>query len=90
MEFAKLKPLSKKRNAKIRGQGHPKDTIYSLLFADNANFAQVFNKTVLKEAPLQPEDLTEGNIKESSYLSVTDDTHTLLTLYRDVLNPNYS
>ena len=34
MESAKLKPLSKKRNAKIRGQGHPKDTIYSLLFAD--------------------------------------------------------
>ena len=59
-------------DGKIAGQGMKKDSVTTLLFqANNENFAELFNRTLLADEPVVPEELGEENIKETAYLRVT-------------------
>ena len=73
-------------DGKIAGQGMKKDSVTTLLFqANNENFAELFNRTLLADEPVVPEELGEENIKETAYLRVTKEAGgTTLVQYRDV------
>ena len=73
-------------DGKIAGQGMKKDSVTTLLFqANNENFAELFNRTLLVDEPVSPEELGEENIKETAYLRVTKEGGgTTLVQYRDV------
>ena len=73
-------------DGKIAGQGMKKDSVTTLLFqANNENFAELFNRTLLADEPVMPEELGEENIKETAYLRVTKEAGgTTLVQYRDV------
>ncbi len=72
-------------SGKIDGQGKPKDSATSSIFKKNHNFAEVFNRTLFTECPVLEEELVEQDIKETTLLRVTEDAHTTLTQYRDVV-----
>jgi hypothetical protein len=42
-------------------QGKLKDTSEKIFFADNANFAELFNKTLFIDKPISPESLSDGD-----------------------------
>lgn len=73
-------------DGKIAGQGMKKDSVTTLLFqANNENFAELFNRTLLADEPVSPEELGEENIKETAYLRVAKEGGgTTLVQYRDV------
>ena len=73
-------------DGKIAGQGMKKDSVTTLLFqANNENFAELFNRSLLADEPVMPEELGEENIKETAYLRVTKEGGgTTLVQYRDV------
>ena len=73
-------------DGKIAGQGTKKDTVTTLLFKTrNENFAEVFNRTVLADAPVSPGDLMDEDIKETAYLRLAKEYGgTALVQYRDV------
>ena len=82
------KPRKKIRsNGKIAGQGMKKDSATTLLFqANNENFAELFNRTLLADEPVSSEELDEENIKEIAYIRVTKKGgKTTLVQYRDVV-----
>ncbi len=74
-------------NGKIAGQGMKKDSATTLLFqANNENFAELFNRTLLADEPVSSEELDEENIKEIAYIRVTKKGgKTTLVQYRDVV-----
>ena len=90
-EDGKTSPGKKSRrkirsDGKIAGQGMKKDSVTTLLFqANNENFAELFNRTLLADEPVSPEELGEENIKETAYLRVAKEGGgTTLVQYRDV------
>ena len=76
-----------KGDGKIAGQGTRKDTVTTLLFkTKNENFAELFNRTLLADAPVSPEDLDEKDIKETAFLKIVKEGGgTSLVQYRDVI-----
>lgn len=74
-------------DGKIAGQGMKKDSVTTLLFqANNENFAELFNRTLLAGQPVSPEELDEENIKETAYVRITKEGGgTTLVQYRDVV-----
>ena len=59
-------------DGKIAGQGMKKDSVTTLLFqANNENFAELFNRTLLAGNPVSPQELDEENIKETAHIRVT-------------------
>jgi hypothetical protein len=42
-------------------QGKLKDTSEKIFFADNANFAELFNKTLFIDKPISPDSLSDGD-----------------------------
>ena len=73
-------------SGKIAGQGTKKDSVTTLLFkANNKNFAELFNRTLLADDPAAPEELEEEDIKETAFLRITKEGGgTSLVQYRDV------
>lgn len=78
---------SSKGNGKIAGQGTKKDSVTTLLFkTNNDNFAELFNRTILKDAPIEADELVEEDIKETAFLRITKEGGgTTLVQYRDVV-----
>ena len=74
-------------DGKIAGQGMKKDSVTTLLFqANNENFAELFNRTLLAGNPVSPQELDEENIKETAHIRVTKEGgKTTLVQYRDVV-----
>lgn len=74
-----------KSNGKIAGQGTKKDSVTTLLFKNsNENFAELFNRNLLKDTPVSPEELVEEDIKETAFLRITKEGGgTTLVQYRD-------
>lgn len=83
------KPLKKstRTTGKIAGQGTKKDSVTTLLFkTKNENFAELFNRTLLKDTPVSPDELVEEDIKETAFLRITKEGGgTALVQYRDVV-----
>ena len=67
----KKKPARRRR---IAGQNMRKDSATTLLFKTcNENFAELFNRTMSDLEQINPEDLSEEDIKEAAYLQITKD-----------------
>lgn len=77
----------KKTSGKIAGQGTKKDSVTTLLFkTSNENFAELFNRTLLKDTPVSPDDLDDEDIKETAFLRITKEGGgTSVVQYRDVV-----
>lgn len=91
MEVKENETMSEKRlpkgDGKIAGQGTKKDTVTTLLFkTKNENFAELFNRTLLTQEPVSPDELEDKDIKETAYLRITENGGgTSLVQYRDVV-----
>ena len=85
--YGKKSRRKSRSEGKIAGQGMKKDSVTTLLFqANNENFAELFNRTLLAGQPVLPEELDEENIKETAYVRITKEGGgTTLVQYRDVV-----
>ena len=77
----------RKSNGKIAGQGTKKDSVTTLLFkTSNENFAELFNRTLLKDTPVSPGELVDEDIKETAFLRITKEGGgTAVVQYRDAV-----
>lgn len=75
----------KKTKGKIPGQGQPVDASTDLFWRDNQNFAEVFSKAVFNGLFVNPDQLVDLNVAESTMLRLKDGSTTTLKQTRDVI-----
>ena len=75
----------KKTKGKIPGQGQPVDASTDLFWRDNKNFAEVFSKAVFNGLFVNPDQLVDLNVAESTMLRLKDGATTTLKQTRDVI-----
>ena len=75
----------KPAKGKIPGQGQPIDAQMDLFWRDNRNFAEVFNKAVFNEQLINPNELEDVNLAETTILRLKDGATTTLKQTRDVV-----
>ena len=69
----------------IPGQAKPVDTATGVFWRDNENFAEVFNKTVFLNDPINPPDLEPYDSVEDALLRMRDGAHITPKQTRDVV-----
>lgn len=74
-----------KTKGKIPGQGQPVDAATDLFWRDNRNFAEVFSKAVFNGMQINPDQLEDLNVAESTMLRLNDGSTTTLKQTRDVV-----
>ena len=62
----------KPAKGKITGQGQPIDAQMDLFWRDNRNFAEVFNKAVFNGQLINPNELEDVNLAETTILRLKD------------------
>ena len=63
-----------KERQEIDRQGTKKDTVTTLLLkTNNENFAELFNRALLMDEPVCPDELDDEDIKEAAYFRITED-----------------
>ena len=75
----------KPAKGKIPGQGQPIDAQMDLFWRDNRNFAEVFNKAVFNGQLINPNELEDVNLAETTILRLKDGATTTLKQTRDVV-----
>ncbi|MBQ6518319.1 MAG: Rpn family recombination-promoting nuclease/putative transposase, partial [Anaerolineaceae bacterium] len=70
---------------KIPGQGQPADAATDLFWRDNRNFAEVFTKAVFNGVFVNPDQLVDQNVAESTMLRMNNGSTTSLKQTRDVI-----
>lgn len=85
LERGLLKLAEKKTKGKIPGQGQPIDASTDLFWRDNKNFAEVFSKAVFNGLFINPDQLEDLNVAESTMLRMKDGATTTLKQTRDVV-----
>ncbi len=73
------------KKARIPGQGKPKDISLKMMFRNNDSFAEVFNRNVTKDNPIDPEALCEMDTDEISMLQIQKGRRAALEQFRDVV-----
>ena len=75
----------KSAKGKIPGQGQPVDAQMDIFWRDNKHFAEVFSKEVFTGLFVDPNQLVDLNVAESSMLRMRDGATTTLKQTRDVV-----
>ncbi len=83
MPKKKRAPATRKR-ATIPGQAKPIDAATGVVWNDKSNFAELFNRTILRDCPINPDDLQDADTTESSIVELREGAHITLKQIRDV------
>ena len=78
------KKKTKKKIVKLHGQARPADSAAAVFWGDNSRFAEVFNKTILNDCEIDPDNLHEQDTSESALIKVAEGMHISLKELRDV------
>lgn len=70
--------------AKIPGQGKTKDSATKVYFRNSGHFAEVFNRTIFTDEPINADKLEERDTDETAFVQVTKDSKIVIQQYRDV------
>ena len=74
-----------KKSTKLPGQSRPADSSTAIFWRDNTRFAEVFSKIIMKDCPIDPNDLNEQDSAESSLIRIMQDVNIPLKQLRDVI-----
>lgn len=80
----KKRAPAKRKRATIPGQAKPIDAATGVVWNDRSNFAELFNRTILRDCPINADDLQDTDTTESSIVQLMEGTHITLKQIRDV------